>query len=404
MNKSCSIFFYEGWLSAAPTVINLATILANIGYQVIIYTRINRDYSLRCDLGKDITVVYLEKPSFIASISRTLKEIQLGGTASDLLDLIAFAIQILLWNLKHKGYLNRHVSIGIDTNGSIIAWIESMLLKSQLVYLSLELTIGHQFKKFDKARLFLERLAFKKSCCVLIQDEDRFEYLCSQNEYKHHQVFYLPNTVTFSKSVDEEPNQNYFREVLQLNQEDYPYLVTHAGMICDAVFSKELANVFNQVNSGCALIYHDARQRSLDEPYIQLLKDINSTNLFLSLNPLPYEEVYKIFNAATIGVALYKGIDENFANIAKASGKLSAYLQYGKPVIMSNLKSLVELNTKYEFGKIIQDISCPKEINTALKDILSNYEIYSKNARVCFEQEFMLDTKVEPFLKFINAG
>lgn len=105
MNKSCSIFFYEGWLSAAPTVINLAKSFANtnIGYQVIIYTRINPDYSLRSDLGKDITVVYLEKPSFIASICRTLKEIQFGGTATDLLDLIAFAIQILLWNLKHKG-------------------------------------------------------------------------------------------------------------------------------------------------------------------------------------------------------------------------------------------------------------------------------------------------------------
>jgi hypothetical protein len=404
MNKSCSIFFYEGWLSAAPSVINLATIFANIGYKVILYTRINPDYALRSDLGKNVTVVYLEKPTFIAFISRKLKEIKLGGTTTDLLDLITFTIQILLWDLKHKEYPNRHVSIGVDTNGSIVAGIESMLLRSKLVYLSLELTIGRQFKKFDKVRLFLERLAFKKSCCVLIQDEDRFKYLCSQNEYQHHQVFYLPNTVTFSKSINEEVNNNYFREVLQLNKEDYPHLITHAGMICDAVFSKELATVFNHVNSGCALIYHDARQRSLDEPYIQSLKNINSNNLFLSLNPLPYEEVYKVFNATTIGIALYKAIDENFANIAKASGKLSAYLQYGKPVIMSNLESLAELNNKYQFGKVIQNISCPQEINAALKDILSNYDFYSKNALICFEQEFMLDAKVEPFLKFINAG
>ncbi|BDA75519.1 hypothetical protein CAL7716_096850 [Calothrix sp. PCC 7716] len=402
MNKSCSIFFHEGWLCIAPSIINLATILANIGYNVIIYTRKNPDYNLTCNLGENIKVIYLEKPNFIAFLISKLKIIKLGSL-NNLVDLIAFGIQILIGNFKQKEYSNRHISIGIDTSGSIIAWIESIILKSKLVYLSLELTIGHQFNKLDKLRLFLERLSFKNSCCVLIQDEDRFEYLCTQNKYKHHQVFYLPNTVNFSINAYDEPERNYFREKLKINQEDYKYLVIQAGMICDAVFSKELAIAFNNVNNGCALIYHDARKRDWDEPYIQSLINTNSTNLFLSLNPLPYEEVYKVFNATTIGVAFYKEIDENFSNIAKASGKLSAYLQYGKPVLINNLESLVNLNNQYKFGKNIHDISCSTEINEALEDILNNYDYYSKNARYCFEKEFMLDTKIEPFLKFINA-
>ncbi|MBF2067317.1 MAG: hypothetical protein IGS39_23305 [Calothrix sp. C42_A2020_038] len=404
MNKSCSIFFYEGWLGVAPTVINLAKILANIGYSVIIYAGKHSDLIHPSSLDENITVVYFDKPKFVDCIKHQLWKIKLSSL-HNLVDFITFAIQILLWNFKQKNEsLKREVSIGIDTNGSILAWIESFIFKSCLVYLSLELTIENQFRKFDKIRQLLERLSFRNSSCLLIQDEDRCDFLCTQLKYKHHQVFYLPNTVDYDASIaDQKCINNYFREVFQLDEEKYPYLVTQAGMLCDSVFAKELATAFKNIRNGFALIYHERRKRDLEEPYIKLLKEINSKNLFLSLNPLPYEQIHQVFDATTIGLALYREIDENYAKIAKASGKLSAYLQHGKPVIMSNLESLVKLNDKYKFGKVIQDISCSAEIESALQDIINNYELYSKNAKYCFEQEFMFSTKVEPFLNFINA-
>jgi hypothetical protein len=400
MDKSCSIFFYDGWLGAAPTVINLATTLANLGYAIIIYNGKRVDYSHPNNLNEQIKIVDIEKPKFINNLNHILFHVIKLGSITHVINLIVFGIQILFWNFKQgKQYLSPEISIGVDTNGSIIAWIESCIFKSQLVYLSLELTLKNQFGKFD-IRQFLEHIAFRNSSCLLIQDEDRFEHLCNQNNYKHQQVFYLPNSVN---SYVIESTNNYFREKFKLNKEEYPYLITHAGMLSHAVFAEEVVTAFNNIDNGYALIYHESRKRDWDEPYFQLLRKINSKNLFLSLDPLPYEEIHRVFDGSSIGLVIYKEIDDNFGKIAKASGKLSGYLQYGKPVIMNNLLSLVELNNKYNFGRVVQDISCSTEIESALQDILANYDTYSKNAKYCFEKEFTFDTKVEPFLKFLYS-
>jgi hypothetical protein len=398
MNKSCSIFFYEGWLGIAPTVINLATTLAKIGYTVIIFARKQSDFIHPNNLDEKIIVVELQQPKIVLDLNNILFRLKLGSITY-FISLIAFGIQAFLWNFKQdKEQLNRQISVGVDTNGSIIAWIESWILKSRLVYLSLELTVESRFGKIDKIRLFLEHFSFKKSSCVLIQDEDRFKHLCAQNKYQHPQVFYLPNTVISNITVS---HNNYFREIFKLSEEKYPYLVTHAGMLSDDVCAEEVVTAFNDISSKFALIYHTSKKSSLDEPYIKFLREINSRNLFLSLNPLPYEEIYQVFDASNIGLVFYKEVDENFTNIAKASGKLSAYLQHGKPVIMSNLESLVEFNNKYNFGRVIQDITSSKEFESILEDILANYDFYSQNAKKCFEKEFMFDGKIEPFLKFM---
>ncbi len=41
MDKLCSIFFYEGYLSLAPTIINLSKVLDQHGYSVTLFTIYN---------------------------------------------------------------------------------------------------------------------------------------------------------------------------------------------------------------------------------------------------------------------------------------------------------------------------------------------------------------------------
>ena len=403
MNKSCSIFFYEGWLNISPTLINLASLLAKSGYEVIIYTR-DTGYDKPTHLSPRIEVVYLREHIEFEKLLQLFPNVKLGFLAPTLL-LVLFAFQILIYRLKHHSTkAARSISIGVDTNCAILALLESYFTKSTLVYLSLELNYEKYSFYFYKWRAILGRLAYRRSACVLIQDEDRFKILCESARYEHDRVFYIPNSIS-SDSLDTQSNlpenTNFFQEKFSLEKSKYPYLVVQAGIIDDVVFSGELASAFDAIDKDFALIFHAGKQRDWNDPYIKLLREVNSTNLYLSLDPLPYEQIDRVFRAVTIGLAFYRGVDDNFSKIAKASGKLSGYLKYGKPVLMSDLQSLSELNERYQFGIVIKNPSSSAEIEQALDRIMSNYNFYSSNAILCYEREFDFDACSKSFLEFI---
>jgi len=403
MTKSCSIFFYEGWLNIAPTVINLASLLVKSGYEVVIYTRAT-EYLRPTHLDPRIEVVYLRQHIEFEKFVELLPKLKLSFLAPTIM-LVLFALQVLIYRLKHHSVkAARSISIGIDTNGAILALIESYFTKGNLVYLSLELNYEKYSFYFYKLRAILDRLVYRRSVCVLIQDEDRLKIIGEYAGYEHTQVFYMPNSISSHNPYPQSnlsENTNFFQEKFSLDESKYPYLILQAGLIDDVVFSSELATAFEAIDKGFALIFHAAKQRDWNEPYMRMLREVNSTNLYLSLDPLPYEQIDRVFRAATIGLAFYRGVDDNFSKIAKASGKLSGYLKYGKPVLMSDLQSLSQLNEKYQFGIIIKDPTSSAEIEQAIDLIVSNYDFYSSNALLCYEREFDFDTQSKSFLEFI---
>ncbi|MBN3894911.1 MAG: hypothetical protein HWQ41_06485 [Nostoc sp. NOS(2021)] len=399
-NKPCSIFFYDDWLSASPSTINLAKVLAQNGYIVTIYT-VKSNYPRIEQLPTGIFVLYIN-PSISLKFSQIFYQNNLGLLVR-VIELILFTFQILAHKIK-QGFVGckSEISIGIDSRGSILAFAESFFFKSNLVYFSLELR-NQKNTKFDRIGRILERFIYKKMDCILIQDEARFRHLSEYHEYHHKQVFYIPNSVN-SKSLTSGGNLscNYFVEKFNLNRQEDHCLVIQAGMVNDDVFCSTLAYAFKSIKQkNVSLVFHERKKRQLDDPYIVSLRNINSQNLFLSLDPLPLEEIYKVFSSITIGLAFYKDIDANNSEIAKASGKLSGYLEYGKPVLMNDLQSLAELNNKYQFGIVIRDPSNSLEIEQALEKILNNYEFYSKNALDCFKEEFDFYTKTKPFINFL---
>jgi hypothetical protein len=412
MKKECSIIFYEGWLDVAPTVMNLAKALFDRNYNVTVFCRQNK-FNIpdnRQLLDEFVSVVYFRNPWDIFLIKVWFKFLKILGlsTIIQLIDVIFFLGQIRVYKFKHGlGLKYDELIIGIDTNGAIVSLIESIFIKTKnLVYLSLELTRKENFRYFDRARYFLEKIAYKRSKCLIIQDNDRFDTITKYVEYEQKNVFYIPNSDSSDSSLNfvEDVDINYFQQMFNLKDNDYPCILLHAGMICDLVFSKELAQSFNSIDIDCALIFHERQKRSLDDPYLQSLQEINSKNLFLSLNPVPYNQIHKIFTSANIGIAFYKDIDENFSQMSKASGKLALYLKYGKPVLMNNLESFKKLNDKYKVGIIIKDISNPIEIESAIKEIIKNYDFFRNNALICFKKEFDFTVNASPFLDFLEIS
>ncbi|MBW4615107.1 MAG: hypothetical protein KME21_17905 [Desmonostoc vinosum HA7617-LM4] len=409
MNKTYCIFFYEGYISIAPTVINLAKSLSEQEDRVIIYAT-KTNYPIFNPPNEKIAVVYFLKGYDIPLINSFYNflnfKIKKFISIIPLIELILFVFQAFLYTLKNYQFVSPHqnISIGVDTNGSILSLINFWIFRKKFAYLSLEITSLSYFGQLSKVVKYLECIAYQKAETVIIQDEERFKSLCSYNNFQHPNVFYLANSTSSldNNYLNIHDENNYIRKMLNLSKEKFPSLVLQAGMICNDVYSEELAYAFKSIDNGCALIFHSSHKTDIQNPYIQLLQEINSTNLFLSLNPLPYEEIDKVFASATIGLAFYKQINDNYAQIAKASGKLSFYLKHGKPVLVNNLESLSALVQKYQIGVVINDPTDSIEIQSALKTILDNYSFYSQNAITCFTEEFDFANQAKPLLSLMS--
>jgi glycosyltransferase involved in cell wall biosynthesis len=409
-NPSCSIFFYEGYVGIAPTIINLVKSLDECGYFVTIYATKNHFPKIE-HIGNNTRIVYLNKISglpFMPIVLRIINKFNLITLLSilNILELLLFIIGYfvdIIINNEIKS-LGSDISIGVDANGSIAAMLKSYFLKNEFIYLSLELNHPNNFKRLTSILPIIERLAYQKSKGVIVQDEDRFKTLCEYNQYQHPQVFYLPNSDVAASSLSQDlQSKNYFREIFNLSEDEFPHLILMAGVINDAVLAQELTQAFASINQGYALILHEREKRSIDDFYLKILRKNNSKNLFLSLDPLPYEQIDKIYASATIGLAFYSDLNNNLSQISKASGKLSQYLKHGKPVLVNNLKSLSELVEAYKIGVVIKNPLNPLEIEAAIQEILNNYTFYSENAKLCFEEEFDFAKKVKPILSFISG-
>lgn len=394
MSKQCAIFFYEGYVGVAPTIINLSKVMQRQGYVVTIYATEN-DYAQPGKIGENVKIIYFCKDfKSVRFLNRTrLKPLV------PLVKLSIFLFQVLTHQLRNQQLqsLKNNINIGVDIYGNVTAMLCLYFLRQKFLFLSLELwkPVGILSK--------MANLAYRKAVGVITQSEGRVENLSSYYEYQHPQPFYLPNSSfatedeTLAKNVG-----NFFREKFNLNRQEFPYLIVQAGMINDAVLAKTIAEVFNHIDDGYALIFHERKERKEEEPYIQSLRKLNSKNLFLSLQPVPYEEVDRVYAAATIGLAFYANLGNDYALISMASGKLAEYLKHGKPVLVSNLPSLCKLVDEYQFGIVINNPSDSEEIKTAIQQILSDFDTYSKNAKACFATEFDFGKKMEPILLFME--
>lgn len=293
------------------------------------------------------------------------------------------------------------VNIGIDCGGGVAAWISSLFSRCKYVYLSLELNDPEKFYNISKVLYWLESVAIARAQAVVIQDEPRLESLRGFHKKIPKQVYFLPNSPSGSSMAKRDPN--YFHRLLEIDPNAYPHLMLQAGMVQDAVYCQELAAAQAKLDNGFAMIFHSSVPRSEHDPYNSILKGHNSKNLFLSLKPVPFDEVETLFASVTIGLAFYRPLNANFSNIAQASGKLPIYLKYGIPVLMNTLPSFQELLQKYEFGITIDDPSNSDELSRAITKIMANYSYYRQNAIRCFAEQFNFNLKCEPVRHYLES-
>jgi glycosyltransferase involved in cell wall biosynthesis len=400
--QGCSIFFYDGYVGTAPTVVNSAKVLEKRGYVVTVFASENK-ISQPEKIGETIEVIYLPRTSRLVKLCQNLKLPQLGN----LFTILSFNWYCLVYLWRTKDQIKKAkstINIVVDLPSLLIGWLCFYLFQQKFMFMSLELP---EPRKNPLAKLLAKtvgNLFFSQAESVIIQDSDRLQTLSEFFQADIPNFFYLPNSPLHTNHA--KINPNFFREKFNLSTKQFPWIISQAGMINDHTSAKALAESFAEINSGCALVLHgvNPNERADNGEYLELLEKANSRNLILSLNPVPYEQVDDVYASSTIGLALYANVgSDNFTKIGMASGKLAYYLKHGKPVLISNLPSLVTLNEKYHFGEVITNPANPEEIQLALHKILNSYKIYSQNAKNCFQAEFDFEKKMSPIVDFMDA-
>ena len=399
----CIIFFYEGYLGVSPTNVNLAKAVARAGYDVTIYTvphesgdagelgSVKVTRFTAGPLGTRVGALGVGRRFRVARIARRF----VPGTQPAL-----FALRTLLSELRARGSgASRTVYIGVDLEGGMAAALAAALLGRRFVFVSLELQLSPAQKRGIRGAL--GRLAYRRSAAALAQGSDRFDLLARELRWRHPTRLTLPNSpFADDTAAQQTPEENYFRARFGIPARKR--IALQAGMINDITCSAALAAGFIPIRDW-ALVLHERMKRLPDEPYLAALARSNPHNLYLSLDPLRYDQVDRVFAAADVGLAFYQPLesDDNYRFIS-SSGKLTHYLKHGKPLLVSALPSLAGIVERYECGLVIRNPADADEIGAALEQIARRYEEFTRNAARCFTECFEFGRAVEPVIQLLD--
>lgn len=394
------IFFFEGWIGVQPTILNLARALGTAGHPVTIYA-VPTTYPAPGDLGPNVELKYIGDDWIDSAVLALMAAPGVGRVVGRLhrdLGPAAFSLRGGVAELRRRG-ASKTTFIGVDSRGAMAAAFSALVTRGRYVFLSLELRLTQQ--QLRGAQGLLLRNVYRRAACVIVQGQDRLDVLRRQFQHEHPRVFFVPNGPPPSTLDEHDASQNILRE--RLGIEPGQRIALQAGMINDTACSEELSKAFAP-HPEWALVFHERHPRSPDEPYLTHLRSVNARNLYLSLQPVPYDQVERIFASADVGLAFYKpasATDDNFSQIS-SSGKLPHYLQQGKPVLMSDLPYMVELAQEFNCGFVIKDPADPREVGSALAKIAADYDTYRRNALACYEARFNFRTAVQRLQSFLN--
>jgi glycosyltransferase involved in cell wall biosynthesis len=379
-----NIFFFDGWLGVAPTVVNLAQCLAEMGIQVNVICRQGDYPDVDLSAWPGIRKVYLPNIDYNAT----------KGLAT-------FAREAARSFLEIGGAQDCLFNIGIDWGGGLVALLIRETSKVPYVYLSLE--IGEPGSRFSNRPLLstLDRLSVATADLLIIQDEDRLQALDRMYATRGLPHVLLPN----SPRGRDLPvaDGDFLPKRVGLDRSGVKTVVLYAGEISDTMYSAAMVRAFSGVSREVALICHDRVPRSTAEPYIKHLVESAPKNVFFSLTPVDLKDLPHVYASADIGVACYGDINENYALIAKASGKVGYYLKYGKPLIVNDLPSLRKFVEDFRCGVVIDDVASTQAWTRAIDTLLANYDTYSVNCRKAFREEFDFDASFARVAGFLDS-
>lgn len=285
--------------------------------------------------------------------------------------------------------------IACDANGFALCKI--LFPASLPIYYSLELYFrdNHYNLHYPARVMELERKEINQITGLIIQSDERESLF--RKEYQLTDsipAIHLP--ITYMQPSCREKS-NYLRQKFQVP--DQQKIALHLGGIQDHHCLLELAAVFHHVKNW-VLILHGSGYGDYKPKLEAFIRQYSISNVYISEEFLEnIEDLDRLLNSADVGIAWYKDVSPNFTTAGKSSGKISAYMRFGLPVIANKYRSTIEAIENQGCGVCVDAF---EEIPNALSNVLSSYGYYSKNAYDEYDSNYCAEMYREKLLAFIE--
>ncbi|MCW1300575.1 MAG: glycosyltransferase [Candidatus Parvarchaeota archaeon] len=371
MKRIAIIAYYPGPLRVHPSLIQAAHLLSEHFFVDI--------FKCHNDLDTEVKNIFIDVIHFSKYQTNPFARI-----AS-----LFKGLKVINKHIKKKGYISL---ICVDAYGLMLGGILKMFNNTPLIYYSLELlssktghfsTRGNPLKKFlyishNLVLKSMERYFHRQVYLTIIQDEIRWHMLKRLNKIrKQAEVVFVPN----SRIVKEDTGSvksRYLHNELGIPEDKI--IVLYSGSIFEGIGIQHVIEESIKWPSNTVLVLHVRGNKNIIDTLIDKSAE-NSKNLYVLTKSYHEKEYYELLKSSSIGLVWYDDfVDPNYYYIGAASGKLFYYLECGLPVVARRLPGLAEI---LEYNKAGLCVDNARDIGTALKSIIENYDAYSQNAVLC---------------------
>lgn len=393
-----SLFFFDGYVAISPSVLGAATGLRNRGYDVDLFYNAPPIDVLAPQM-EDGIVLYEHVPWTRFILGNLVKHLrrrkmrELSKISADdtvrrknarlralwkalmaFIELPQFAV------FSRRRIKQTDLAIAFDAN-SLAAMDFAIPGDVPFVYWSLEITmmadIQDPFSRWVK-RHELRRL--ERARAVVVQSSVRRSLLEDDLKRPLSRYVEVPNAPYQRIPLD--LRRDFFRERFVIPSK--ARIVLHAGFISTSLLSLEIAKTVPAWPRDFVLIFHERQIRNAEEPYLQAVQRAGMGRVFLSLNPVAFDEVDTIYAGADIGVVCYQTVEPNEATAWASSGKLVYYLRHGLPIVVV-MPECPPILAEWGCGIWVPSV---EGIGAALVKIDADYDTYSRQARDAYNALF----------------
>jgi glycosyltransferase involved in cell wall biosynthesis len=374
--KRVAIFFWDGHLAVAPSLVSALQLLAAAGYEVDVFIRgLGDAIGPLGEIPLGVHIFDLASARRLSSgLSRRWLPARLGVGAG------VFLYLVFAWKQARR----RHYSaiFGVDAIGGYCGQRIASWFRLPFFYWSLELLFARDARRlYERLLIHCGRVATRHARWIVIQDSERAKALLAENQPGHERILLVPNGPAGPANLG---RSDFLQRRFHIPRETR--IVLHAGMIGDWVLSHDIARSIHAWPPEFCMVMHSNEPRRADEPDIEQLTRVGEPRLILSLDPVAASDVDDLISSASVGLATYgKGLGPNWDLIVYASGKLGHYLRNGLPVICSDHPGMRELMAQYRCGIAIESVD---EIAAALSEISANYAAYRAGALDCYRRRY----------------
>jgi glycosyltransferase involved in cell wall biosynthesis len=289
------------------------------------------------------------------------------------------------------------VHICIDPHGLILC--NSLFPKVFPAYYSLELYFRHNYfnLSYPPDVMKRERQLIGHIKALIIQSEERERLFREEYELPPETPSFLLPVTYLSPSC---ATKSLLLRKKYLIADD-KRLALHLGGIQEYHSCIELAQAFSKLKDW-VLIFHGFSFGDYIARLKEVLKQRSISNVIISEDTYELiEQMDPILMSCDVGIAWYNDVSPNFSSAGKSSGKISAYLRFGLPVIAKKYPSTVEAIEDTGCGCCVDHFA---EIPRALAEILSRYDTYEKACRAEYDRFYWFERYRESLHGFIETN